>query len=72
MHAAPGVGLAAPQVGVEKRVAVVDLSVGEDPAQVLVLVNPVIGARGERGGERGVPVHPRHHREGAPPAARSR
>ena len=37
-----GVGLAAPQVGVEQRVAVVDLSVGRDPASVLVLVNPVI------------------------------
>src|SRR5262249_55534219 len=45
MHAAPGVGLAASQVGVEKRVAVVDLSVGEDPAQLLVLVNPVIESR---------------------------
>ncbi|MFW6175739.1 MAG: peptide deformylase, partial [Acidobacteriota bacterium] len=40
MHDAPGVGLAAPQVGVELRVAVVDLSVGEDPAQLHVLVNP--------------------------------
>ncbi|HEX6202478.1 MAG TPA: peptide deformylase [Thermoanaerobaculia bacterium] len=40
MHAAPGVGLAAPQVGVTKRVFVVDLSVGEDPAQVHVFVNP--------------------------------
>ena len=44
MHAAPGVGLAAPQVGVEQRVAVVDLSVGRDPGSVLVLVNPVIEA----------------------------
>ena len=42
MHAAPGIGLAAPQVGVEKRLAVVDLSVGEDPSQLLVLVNPKI------------------------------
>jgi len=42
MHAAPGVGLAASQVGVEKRVAVVDLSVGDDAEQLLVLVNPVI------------------------------
>jgi len=39
MHAASGIGLAAPQVGVEKRVIVVD--VGEDP---LVLVNPTIAA----------------------------
>jgi peptide deformylase len=42
MHAAPGIGLAASQVGVERRVAVVDLSVGEDPGQLLVLVNPVL------------------------------
>ena len=32
MHRAPGVGLAASQVGVEKRLAVVDVSVGQDPA----------------------------------------
>jgi len=42
MHDAPGVGLAAPQIGVEQRVAVVDLSVGEDPKQVHVLVNPEV------------------------------
>jgi peptide deformylase len=42
MHAAPGVGLAANQVGVGKRIAVVDLSVGEDPKQLLVLINPRI------------------------------
>jgi peptide deformylase len=44
VHTAPGVGLAASQVGIERRVAVVDLSVGKDPAAVLVLVNPVIEA----------------------------
>jgi peptide deformylase len=42
MHAAPGVGLAANQVGVGQRVAVVDLTVGEDPAKLLVLINPRI------------------------------
>ena len=42
MHAAPGVGLAAPQVGVETRLVVVDLSVGEDPEALLVLANPEI------------------------------
>lgn len=42
MHAAPGIGLAASQVGVEKQVAVVDLSVGEDPEALYVLVNPRI------------------------------
>ncbi|HEX7183336.1 MAG TPA: peptide deformylase [Thermoanaerobaculia bacterium] len=42
MYAAPGVGLAAPQVGVELRLAVVDVSVGEDPKQLHVLVNPEV------------------------------
>ncbi len=42
MYAAKGVGLAAPQIGISKRIAVVDLSVGEDPEQKLVLINPEI------------------------------
>lgn len=42
MHAAPGIGLAAPQVGVDRRVAVVDLSVGDSADALLVLVNPRI------------------------------
>jgi len=41
-HAAPGIGLAAPQIGVNKRIAIVDLSVGADPDALLVLVNPVV------------------------------
>jgi peptide deformylase len=45
MHAAPGVGLAAPQVGSDLRLAVVDISVGEDPAAVQVLVNPEVVRR---------------------------
>jgi peptide deformylase len=45
VHAAPGIGLAAPQVGVSKRLIVVDLSVGEDPAALHVLVNPEIVAQ---------------------------
>ena len=40
--AAPGVGLAAPQIGVNLRVAIVDLTVGKDPSQVIILVNPVV------------------------------
>ncbi len=40
MYAAPGVGLAAPQVGVALRVFVVDVSVGRDPNGLLVLINP--------------------------------
>jgi peptide deformylase len=42
MHAAPGIGLAASQVGVETRLAVVDLTAGEDPEAVIVLANPRI------------------------------
>jgi peptide deformylase len=45
MVAAPGIGLAAPQVGHEVRLAVVDLSVGEDPAQLHILVNPEVVRR---------------------------
>src|SRR5258707_8165006 len=40
MYAAPGVGLAATQVGVPLRIFVVDISVGRDPNGLLVLVNP--------------------------------
>ncbi len=45
MYAAKGVGLAAPQIGISKRIAVVDLSVGEDAAQKLVLINPEISSK---------------------------
>ena len=41
-YASNGIGLAAQQVGVAKRVTVIDLSLGKDPAQKLVLVNPEI------------------------------
>ena len=40
MYAAPGVGLAANQIGVRLQVAVVDITAGEKPGNVLVLVNP--------------------------------
>jgi len=40
MYAAPGVGLAAPQVGVPLRIFVVDVSVGRDPDGLLVMINP--------------------------------
>src|SRR5438067_318627 len=40
MYAAPGVGLAAPQIGVPLRIFVVDVSVGRDPSALLVFVNP--------------------------------
>ncbi len=40
MYAAPGIGLAAPQIGIPLRVAVIDLSVGKRGGEVLALVNP--------------------------------
>lgn len=40
MHAAPGIGLAAPQVGVDTRLTVVDVSVGENEQELHILVNP--------------------------------
>ena len=40
MYAAPGIGLAAPQVGVGLRIFVLDLSVGRDPAALHVMINP--------------------------------
>ena len=40
MYAAPGVGLAAPQVGVPLRIFVVDVSVGRDPKGLMTFINP--------------------------------
>ena len=40
MYAAPGIGLAAPQVGVSLKLFVIDLSLGKDPAALKVMLNP--------------------------------
>jgi len=54
MYAAKGVGLAAPQIGVGKRLAVIDISTGEDPAQKIVLINPeVVKTEGSHKSEEG-------------------
>jgi peptide deformylase len=42
MYAAHGVGLAAPQIGISKRLAVIDITFKEEPDAKLVLVNPEI------------------------------
>jgi peptide deformylase len=42
MYAAHGVGLAAPQIGLSKRLAVIDVTFKEDPDAKLVLANPEI------------------------------
>lgn len=54
MYAAKGVGLAAPQIGLLQRLTVIDCSVGEDPAQRLVLINPeILHKEGVQTGEEG-------------------
>jgi peptide deformylase len=46
MYDAPGIGLAAPQVGILRRLIVMDPSRDEEPKQPLIMVNPVILERG--------------------------
>ena len=54
MYAAPGVGLAAVQVGVSKRLFVMDCSAGKDPSQRIALINPeVLRVEGTQTGEEG-------------------
>ena len=45
MYAAPGIGLAAPQIGVPLRMFVVDLSIGRDPSGLIVMINPELVER---------------------------
>lgn len=53
MYAAPGVGLAANQVGVSKQVAVIDVSAAQE-SSLIVLVNPeIVHAEGENSTEEG-------------------
>lgn len=54
MYGAPGVGLAAPQVGILKRLFVMDCSSGKNAAQKVALINPVLELEeGEQDGEEG-------------------
>jgi peptide deformylase len=62
MYAAPGIGLAANQVGVSKRVCVVDLSVGENEGELTVFINPrVVATEGNEVGEEGCLSFPDIH-----------
>jgi peptide deformylase len=45
VYAAPGVGLAAPQIGASQRIFVIDLSVGKVPSEQIVLMNPAFVRR---------------------------
>ena len=54
MYAAHGVGLAAPQIGIGKRIAVIDTTFKEDPDAKLVLINPeIIKREGRQTGQEG-------------------
>ena len=54
MYAAKGVGLAAPQIGVARKIAVIDCSNGENPDEKLVLINPkILHVEGKQVGEEG-------------------
>jgi peptide deformylase len=62
MYAAHGVGLAAPQIGVSKRIAVVDVTFKDDPDAKLVLINPeIIGREGKQTGQEGCLSLPDFH-----------
>ncbi len=54
MYAAKGVGLAAPQIGFSRKIAVIDISNAENPADKLVLINPkIVHVEGKQEGEEG-------------------
>jgi peptide deformylase len=54
MYAAKGVGLAAPQIGFARKIAVIDISNAENPADKLVLINPkILRVEGKQEGEEG-------------------
>jgi len=54
MYAAKGVGLAAPQIGVARKIAVIDVSNNERPEDKLVLINPkIVHVEGRQEGEEG-------------------
>lgn len=54
MYSAPGIGLAAPQVGVNKRMLVIDISGPEEKSSLTKVINPeILSAEGETIGEEG-------------------
>jgi peptide deformylase len=54
MYAAKGVGLAAPQIGIGRKIAVIDVSNNERPEDKLVLINPtIVHVEGKQVGEEG-------------------
>jgi len=54
MYGSPGIGLAAPQIGINIQLATIDLSVGEDAKQLIVICNPeIISTDGEQNCDEG-------------------
>ena len=54
MYTAKGVGLAAPQIGFSRRIAVIDCSIGENEKDKIVLINPeILHTEGKQNGEEG-------------------
>ena len=54
MYSAKGIGLAAPQVGISKRLTVIDVSAGEEGGEKIVLINPeIVERKGSQLGEEG-------------------
>src|SRR5260370_21964103 len=69
MYVAQGVGLAAPQIGLSKKVAVIDVSVGQNPEAKLALANPdIIHVEGDQREEEGRLSLPGFRRSVLPPA----
>lgn len=54
MYAAPGVGLAAPQIGMDLRIFVIDVSSGRNAADLVVMINPeMVAVEGVQSREEG-------------------
>ncbi|NTV49988.1 MAG: peptide deformylase [Geobacteraceae bacterium] len=54
MYAAPGIGLAAPQIGVHQRIIIIDISGKNEPPDLIVAINPtIVHAEGETYEEEG-------------------
>ena len=62
MYAAPGVGLAAPQIGLNIRLMVIDTTSGEDPSKLVIMANPeLLEQEGEQHEEEGCLSVPGYH-----------
>ena len=64
MYAAPGVGLAAPQIGISKQLFIIDISSEDEPSELRVFINPqIVKAEGKVDWEEGCLSFPGEHHE---------